>query len=396
MKPQIKSVYPVYRVRKDLLRIGAEPGITVDVEESRGEMARFLKLLDGERNVSQIATAMRAEFPEVTEEDVVEGIQALDALNLLVNGEHTPQKLTEYDLERHSRNLNFFEHFADLNTSKYAFQERLKASTVTVIGAGGHGSSIAFQLAALGVGKPRLIDGDVVELSNLNRQVFFREKDVGEPKVFALARHLRQFNSGLQVQTTNCFADENLKQLIRGSDLVICAADRPYAQIDRWVSEVCVTEGVPCLFTAHFIASGRVYSIDPKRNTGCIDCMILQFIENDPDFENQFWPIAEYRSASPPQAAAVPNVFMLTGLVVLEALRYLAGIGEPMSAGRMLKMDFLQARTEVFFEWPKSPHCATCNSGSAEPHEFFLKLEEFALRQIRENSPRSMSNGTEH
>lgn len=382
MKPKIKTVYPVYRVREDLLRIGAEPGITADVEESHGEMARFLSLLDGQKDIKEVTRAMQEEYPEITEQDVLEGIQALASLGLLVNGEHAPHKLSDRDLERHSRNLNFFEHFADLETSKYSFQEKLRESTVTIIGAGGHGSSIAFQLAALGVGKLRLIDGDVVELSNLNRQVFFREKDVGRPKVFALAQHLKEFYSDLKIQTINGFAYQGLDKLIRGSDLVICAADQPYAQIDRWVNEACVRERVPCIFTAHFIASGRVYSVDPKRNTGCIDCMILHFIESDPDFENQFWPIARHRSASPPQAAAIPNVFMLTGLVVLEALRYLTAISEPMSAGRMLKMDFLQAKTEVFFDWPKSPHCATCNDGTNEPHEFFLKLERLALEQL--------------
>jgi len=72
MKPKIKTVYPVYRVREDLLRIGAEPGITDDVEESHGEMARFLSLLDGQKDIKEVTRAMQGEFPEITEQDVLE------------------------------------------------------------------------------------------------------------------------------------------------------------------------------------------------------------------------------------------------------------------------------------------------------------------------------------
>ena len=107
------------------------------------------------------------------------------------------KKLTESEVEVYSRQIV-------LRDIGYEGQLRLKNSRVVIVGLGGLGSPVAIQLAAMGVGTIRLVDRDVVELSNLHRQHLYGVDDVGLPKVEAAARHLRRLNPNIEVEIYPC------------------------------------------------------------------------------------------------------------------------------------------------------------------------------------------------
>lgn len=106
-----------------------------------------------------------------------------------------------------------------------AIRERLATSHVAVVGCGGLGSNIAMMLVRAGVGRLTLIDFDVVDDSNLNRQMFFRDQ-VGQPKVAALAETLRRIDADVRLDVVReCMTPENLIATVGGADVVIEAAD---------------------------------------------------------------------------------------------------------------------------------------------------------------------------
>ncbi len=125
-------------------------------------------------------------------------------------------------------------------------QKKLTASRVLIVGLGGLGCQVAAQLTGAGVGSLNLIDYDLVDLSNLHRQVLFREADIGEAKVLVAERELIAINSNTKVSATHARLNtNNTSKLIKGIDLVIDAADNFVTSY--LLSDECLKQGVPLL-----------------------------------------------------------------------------------------------------------------------------------------------------
>lgn len=387
-RPQIKDIHPVYSVTPSLVRIGAEPGVTVDVDNNDGLMLTFIGLIDGTRTVRELVESVQQRFPNATEADVIEGLETLTNLGFIEDAAHEPVGLTASDLERYSRNIAYFQHFASPEVSKYIFQKRLKEARVCVFGLGGHGSSLVFQLAALGVGHITAVDSDFLELSNLNRLVTYRAEDVGRSKADLVADGIRQFSPGTSIETFHARVANDAKKYVDGADLVLCAADQPYAQFDRWVNQACILANVPCLYSAHLVTTGRIYSVVPG-NTGCIDCMIGNFLRQDQLFERQFWALVEDGAITRAhQGVIVPNLTMLTGMIAMEATRFIAKHEPPLSQGQMLEVQFRTMNMEKFFDWPRLVDCPTCGNGTIGDWSFFERLDQhFADWRVEATGP---------
>ena len=104
-------------------------------------------------------------------------------------------------VERLDRQLRYFSDIGDSELTPSRCQERLREAKIAVLGVGGLGGWSAWALACTGVGEMWLIDGDVVEISNLNRQILYTEADIGQLKVERAAERLRAFNSGCRITT---------------------------------------------------------------------------------------------------------------------------------------------------------------------------------------------------
>lgn len=173
------------------------------------------------------------------------------------------KELSEEELEFYSRQIVF----KDIG---YKGQLRLRNSKVCLVGLGGLGSPIATQLAAMGVGYLRLIDRDVVELSNLQRQHLYSTKFLGYPKVEVAAKRLKELNPYIEVDPLPLSLNvNNADDILNGVDVVVDGLDRmtPRYAINR----TCVHRKIPYVFGAALETFGNVSTIIPGK-TPCLEC----------------------------------------------------------------------------------------------------------------------------
>ena len=175
----------------------------------------------------------------------------------------TPRGFTEDEFEYYSRQLVLKEIGID-------GQRRLKGSRVCVVGAGGLGSPILAQLASMGVGTLRIVDRDIVETSNLQRQHLYGVNVVGVPKVEAAEVRLRQLNPFIEVEAVPMSVTPvNAERLIRGVDVVVDALDSMNARYA--LNRACVRLGLPFVHGGVIMQVGNASTILPGE-TACLEC----------------------------------------------------------------------------------------------------------------------------
>lgn len=219
-------------------------------------------------------------------------------------------------------------------------QQKLKAARVLIVGAGGLGSPAALYLAAAGIGTLRIVDPDVVDRSNLQRQVLFAEADIGRPKVEAAAAHLAALNPHVAVEPVRAAFDAaSGADLVAGCDLVLDGTDDFDTRFA--VNTACVAAGVPLVSGAIGRWTGQVGVFAGRP---CYRCLVP---EVPPDAET---------------CAVVGVVGALAGVVgsmmALEAVKLLTAAGETL-AGRLLIYDALAAETRTV-RLAADPSCAVC------------------------------------
>jgi molybdopterin/thiamine biosynthesis adenylyltransferase len=219
-------------------------------------------------------------------------------------------------------------------------QQRLKGATVLIVGAGGLGAPAALYLAAAGVGRIAIVDPDVVDASNLQRQVLYATTDVGLPKVDMAAGRLTALNPFVTVEPVRARLDEaNARALVRRCDLVLDGTDDFATRF--CVNAACVAEGKTLVSGAIGRWTGQV-GVFPGRP--CYRCLVP---EVPPDAET---------------CAAVGVVGALAGVVgsmmALEAVKLITGAGDPLS-GRLMLYDALSAETRTV-RVGADPECVVC------------------------------------
>jgi molybdopterin/thiamine biosynthesis adenylyltransferase len=129
---------------------------------------------------------------------------------------------------------------------------KLRRARIAVIGLGGTGGTAALALAASSVGELHCVDGDKVELSNLNRQVLFTEADVGLPKASVAAQRLELLNSDIKITAAESLLDSEagVRAVAENCDVLVLCADRPRA-IVAWVNRACLAVGTPWIHAGY-------------------------------------------------------------------------------------------------------------------------------------------------
>lgn len=251
--------------------------------------------------------------------------------------EPIPPGLTPGELRRYARHLT-------LPHVGLEGQRRLKGARVLVVGAGGLGSPAALYLAAAGVGTIGLVDDDVVELSNLQRQVLHGTASVGTSKLASAAARLRDANPEVAVRLHEArLTSANALAILEGYDVVLDGSDNfPTRYL---TNDACALLGKPDVYGAVHRFEGQVSVFWAERGP-CYRCL--------------------YRE--PPPAGLVPNcedsgvLGVLPGVVgtlqALEALKLVLGIGEPL-LGRLLVFDALAMRFREITAG-KDPGCPLC------------------------------------
>lgn len=251
--------------------------------------------------------------------------------------------------ERYSRHLL-------LPELGYAGQQALLASSVLVVGAGGLGSPAALYLAAAGVGTIGLVDDDVVELSNLQRQVLHSSQRVGQPKTASAALALRGLNPQLQlVEHQVRLRPDNVLELLAPYDLIVNGADNfPTRYL---LSDAAFRAGKPVVDGSVLGFSGQLTVLAPHLGGPCYRCLYPQA------------PPA-HLAPSCSQAGVLGAVTGVIGTMqAVEAVKLLAGIGEPL-VGRLGLYDGLDASWQRL-KVARDPSCPVCSQPpEAVPEQF--------------------------
>lgn len=227
-------------------------------------------------------------------------------------------------------------------------QERLGRSTVLLIGCGALGSTIAEQLARSGVGTLRIVDRDIVELTNLQRQNLFDENDVAEglPKVIAAQRRLTKINSSIVIDPRLMDVDSaNIEQLVDGADLIVDGTDNVATRY--LINDVSVKHDVPWVYGACVGTEGRVATLQPGKGP-CLRCIFPK--PPDP----QELPTCDTAGVIGPVASVVGS------LQALAAIKLLSG-NENAVGQELLTLDLWKNRIHaVSLADAKRADCETC------------------------------------
>lgn len=217
-------------------------------------------------------------------------------------------------------------------------QKRLKAARVLVIGTGGLGNPLLLYLAAAGVGTLGIVDFDVVDDSNLQRQVLYTVDDVGKPKVEAAKARIEALNPHINVITYNTHLNStNALEIFRDYDLVADGTDNfPTRYL---VNDACVLTGIPNIYASIFRFDGQVSVFNYRDKNG----------QTGPNYRDLY--------PEPPPPGLVPScaeggvLGVLPGIIgclqANEVIKVITGVGEPLS-GRLYAFDALEFSSRVF------------------------------------------------
>ena len=251
-------------------------------------------------------------------------------------------------LERYSRHLL-------LPQVGLAGQRRLGQSRVLLVGAGGLGSPVALYLAAAGIGSLRIVDDDVVDRSNLQRQVLHADARIGLPKVDSAVAALSALNPRVTVEPVQArVGADNVDALLEGVDVVVDGADNfPTRYL---LSDACVQNGKPLVYGAVHRFEGQVSVFDAGRQRGEAPCYRCLFPEPP-------------RPEDAPNCAQAGVLGVLPGIIGLlqanEAIKLLLDIGTTLS-GRLLHVDALALRFRET-RLAADPDCPVCARGRVFP-----------------------------
>lgn len=254
---------------------------------------------------------------------------------------------SEAEIQRYSRHIL-------LHELGGVGQMALKNASVLVVGAGGLGCPTALYLAAAGVGRIGLVDDDVVELSNLQRQVLHGTASVGQKKVLSAASRLAALNPEIRVETWDRRLDAtSTDDLVSRYDLVCDGSDN--FETRYAVNAACVRARKPLIVAAAQGFGGQLTGFRSGQQSGCYHCLYPQ----------------DHTAPDAPTCAQAGVLGAVTGVIgtlqATEAIKELAGIGMSL-VGRLLLWDALTMR---FSEMPvgADPTCAVCgNQQSDLPH----------------------------
>lgn len=224
-------------------------------------------------------------------------------------------------------------------------QQKILDSSALIVGMGGLGSPAALYLAAAGIGKLVINDFDIVEASNLQRQIIHTDRSIGENKVDSAKQGIEAINPECEVETIYYQIDgDELKSTIDGVDIVLDCTDNFPTRFE--VNRYCVETATPLVSGAAIRLEGQIMNYQPGVKSPCYQCLYTKVYENAETCEME--------------GVLGPVVGVIGTMQALQTLLILTGQGEPL-IGKLLLLD------AASMEWqgvtlPKNPACPVCGS----------------------------------
>ncbi len=303
---------------------GFQKGLARNVKVKGGAYAIYnlLKHMDGKTEFEEIIK----NFSEDNKITLVESksIATLLVLNgFIENAKPDYLSFSENEIERYDRNVKFFSRIDTSNeVNHWKLQEKLKFSRIAILGMGGIGSNVALSLISAGVGFIRIMDSDLVDISNLTRQILYTEEDLGKSKTEKALKNLSRLNSYSVIEAIEDRVEslEKMKEFVSGVDILIMAADEPREFINLWADEACRESEISWILASY--ASTSVNCMTFTLGFPCFQCFLHhkeqnplanKYEESEKIFPSSHATIAPIASL-PAQFAAYEAIKIITKL----------------------------------------------------------------------------------
>lgn len=368
IRPRIKPEHAPYRIAGGNIRIGGVSyGLAAEIADPDGWVWTMLSAMDGTRTLPEIieqVSAMHSDQPCVLLERGAE--QLISAGYVEDIAAPVPEVLSERDIGRYGRALGYFR-WLDLSPRRSSWdpQALLRGARVTILGVGGTGGVAALALAASGVGQLHCVDPDVVELSNLSRQVLYTEDDIGKPKADSAVARLRRLNSDIEVtgQRLEAAGEPDVLGLARDCDVLLLSADKP-PELRMWTNRACLAAGRPWVDSGYHGPLVQVGAFIPGKGP-CWECTRLELRDSHARTGANSQDAPHSRDAVFAAVGAVPagmSGYLAAHLVIA----LLTGI-PPVASGRIETVNLAALDSPLAADCLPHPQCPACGAGAAAP-----------------------------
>jgi molybdopterin/thiamine biosynthesis adenylyltransferase len=359
VRPRLKSV-TVNRSGSHLV-IAHRALRRLHLDDSSGALAATLTLLAaGTHDPRGLGAELRRQGFDVTGEQITSVLADLDRLGLLEQAD-SDRTLDPRTRERHRSNLRFYDLFCDLTRTSADLQRTAMGAHVLLLGAGGLGSGVLQSLTGMGVGRVTLVDHDVVEPANLARQFMYGTATLGRPKVDAARDWVRRYSPDTEVVAVNDRVTDarSIVDLAGDARLVVCAIDSP-DDVHLIVNDACFTLGVPYVVGGLSYSTLSYWSVEPGRSP-CRRCLELHRRDEETTLPSalRLPPLIEPR---PVNRATGPVIQLASGLVSMEAMRYLVGTEPPLAAATYQIIELADRMATSRSSWRYHDECALCDT----------------------------------
>jgi adenylyltransferase/sulfurtransferase len=268
-------------------------------------------------------------------------------------------ELKNEDLQRYSRQIM-------LEEIGFIGLEKLRKAKVCVVGVGGIGNPVVTQLTAMGVGKLKIVDRDIIEISNLHRQHLYTENDLGKVKVEAAKERLEKINSSVEIEPLpNSVTKYTAESIISGYDIVVDALDSIDARYA--LNDACIKLNIPLIYAGALGMLGSVCTIIPNK-TACLRCIFPALAEDD-------MPTCSTEGVHP------SILYLVGGIQVSEVVKIILG-EKPTLENKLMYVDLNDLSLEkiTVFRQEECPSCGTKRIDRDELETKQLIIEELCGR----------------
>jgi len=247
-------------------------------------------------------------------------------------------ELKNEDLQRYSRQIM-------LDEIGFVGLEKLRKAKVCVVGVGGIGNPVVTQLTAMGIGKLKIVDRDIIEISNLHRQHLYTENDIGKVKVEAAKERLEQINSNVEIEALpNSVTKYTAENIVKGFDIVVDALDSIDARYA--LNDACIKLNIPLIYAGALGMLGSICTIIPNKSA-CLRCIFPALDEVD-------MPTCSTEGVHP------SILYLVGGIQVSEVVKIIVG-DKPTLENKLLYIDLNDLSLEKVrvFRQDECPSCGT-------------------------------------
>lgn len=377
MRIKIKKLFnPIFIDTKIIFGMQSK---CIEIENADDEIIALVKMLVDGVSINELK-----ENSKLSIDEIQSFINDLDHLKILEDCSKN-DILSKEEKERYKTNLNYFNNYADLRMPKENIQKIINNTKILILGVGGY-SILAASLAAMGYGNITLVDYDLIELSNLSRQIIYSEDDIGKSKVKIAKKVISKINSNINIKIYEIKVESylDIMNLVEENDIIINAIDTPALECIRWVNYCCVYFDKP--FFQSGLGNKSIILEKYLPNKGCFDCSLIEQLENNFIESKEFLFKVYSEDFDNINTAFASNILMSAGLLGMEITKYVLGTKSETEIDLQYTCEFYPEKLEFkkINIYSKKKYCPTCynkKSNYVSIHNLIKLVEENGLNK---------------